>query len=373
MVCPTEAIISGDVDDPHSRISRLIETEQVEVRAPEQGTRPKLWYVGAQEAAIDPIQVAGGEAYLMSEVAPSQREKLRPLADEARAVAMADVAHPPPWGWRVSSYFLTKGIAAGAMMLAALLLVVGADEAALADVVPGLLALGGIAATGVFLVSDLEQPRRFHYLFTRPQWRSWLARGVQAINLAALVALLFTVAALFGWDGLRDALRWALVPAGALLASYTAFLFNQCEGRDLWQSPLLFPHTLANAVVAGAGALGIAGLAVAGPQQLEQALGWALLLGLATGALLIALDLFGLKHPTRQAERAARNLWRDLYARRFWLGGVLTGLAAPVALAVVFLAAGGTLLLALAGALALVGQWLYEDAWVRAGQSVPLS
>jgi Fe-S-cluster-containing dehydrogenase component/formate-dependent nitrite reductase membrane component NrfD len=373
VVCPTDAIMSGDLDDPHSKISRLIDTESVQVRAPEQGTRPKLWYVGADEAAIDPIQVAGGEAYLMSEVAPSQQEKLRPLADEARAVAMSDVAHPPPWGWRVSSYFLTKGVAAGAMMLAVLLLVVGAEGSALADLVPGLLALGGIAATGVFLVSDLKQPRRFHYLFTRPQWRSWLARGAQALNLAALVALLFTAAALFGWDGLRDALRWALVPAGALLASYTAFLFNQCEGRDLWQSPLLLPHTLANAVVAGAGALGIAALAVAGPQELEQALGWGLVLGLATGALLIALDLFALEHPTRQAERAARNLWRDLYARRFWLGGVLAGLVAPAALAVVFLAAGGTLLLALAGAFALVGQWLYEDAWVRAGQSVPLS
>ena len=30
-------------------------------------------------------------------------------------------------------------------------------------------------------------------------------------------------------------------------------------------------------------------------------------------------------------------------------------------------------LLALAGLLALVGLWFYEDAWVRAGQSVPLS
>jgi hypothetical protein len=29
--------------------------------------------------------------------------------------------------------------------------------------------------------------------------------------------------------------------------------------------------------------------------------------------------------------------------------------------------------LAVGGASALVGLWLYEDAWVRAGQSVPLS
>ena len=50
---------------------------------------------------------------------------------------ISDIAHPAPWGWRVSSYFLSKGIAAGAMMLAVLLLVVGAEGSALADVVPG--------------------------------------------------------------------------------------------------------------------------------------------------------------------------------------------------------------------------------------------
>lgn len=373
VVCPTDAIISGDMDDPDSEVSRLIDTEAVAVRAPEQGTQPKLFYVGAEEASIDPIQVAGGEAYLMSEVQDSQREKLAPLADEARATVMADVDHPPPWGWRVSSYFLTKGVAAGAMMLAALLLSLGAEGSALADVVPGALALAGIAATGGFLVSDLKQPRRFHYLFTKPQWRSWLTIGAQLINLAALVALAFTAASVLDLAGLRDALRFALVPAGILLASYTAFLFNQCEGRDLWQSPLLFPHTVVNALVAGASALGIAALFVSGPEELDRALGWTVTLGVGAGAILIALDLFGPGHPTRQADRAARNLWRDRFGRRFWIGGVAAGLAAPAALGMLFLATGAGALLALAGVLALVGQWLYEDAWVRAGQSVPLS
>jgi hypothetical protein len=80
-----------------------------------------------------------------------------------------------------------------------------------------------------------------------------------------------------------------------------------------------------------------------------------------------------LRKHTRQAERAARNLYRDRFARRFWIGGVLTGLILPTALAAAFLALGGNGLLAAAGACALVGLWCYEDAWVRAGQSVPLS
>ncbi len=190
--------------------------------------------------------------------------------------------------------------------------------------------------------------------------------------MAVLVTLLFTAAAVLGWDGLRDALRWAMVPAGALLAGYTAFLFNQCEGRDLWQSPLLLPHTIVNALVAGAGALGVAALLVEAPDRIVRALGWALLAGTLASAAIAALDVYG-RHPTQQADRAAKNLRRDLYARRFWLGGVLCGLVAPALLATAFLLTDQAAMLALGGALGLIGLWFYEDAWVRAGQSVPLS
>jgi formate-dependent nitrite reductase membrane component NrfD len=178
------------------------------------------------------------------------------------------------------------------------------------------------------------------------------------------VALAFTVAALARADGVRDVLGWAMVPSGALLAAYTALLFGQCEGRDLWQSRLLLPHTLVNAVVAGAGALGIATLFGA---EGAGTLRWALVAGGAASVALIALDTWG-SHATEQAERAARNLRRDRFARRF-----LAGLAGLLAGALLPLAGGDPALLAAAGALALIGLWLYEDAWVRAGQSVPLS
>lgn len=356
VVCPTNAIVSGDVDDPDSPVRKLIDVVPAQVRAPEQGTGPNVFYLGADEAALDPVAVGGGDAYLTTEVTASQREKLAPLTAEAEARAMTDVEHPTPWGWRVSSYFLTKGIAAGAMMIS--------GAFALAQEVAGALALVGIAATGAFLVADLKQPRRFHYLFTRPQWRSWLARGAQCINLAALVAFAFTLAALAGADGLRDVLGWVMVPTGALLAAYTAFLFGQCEGRDLWQSRLLLPHTLVNAVAAGAGAMAIATLFGADGAGTVR---WALGAGCAASLALIALDTWG-PHATRQAERAARNLRRDRFARRFFAGlaGLLAGALLP-------LAGADATLLAAAGVPALIGLWLYEDAWVRAGQSVPLS
>ena len=370
VVCPTGAIISGDRDDPESEVSRLLGTAPTTVRSPEQGTGPNVFYIGADSAALDPL-AAGGEAYLTVEMSHGQAEKLAPLSEDAPAVATMDVDHPPPWGWRVSSYFLTKGMAAGAMMLAVLLLALGDRGTALADVVPGALAVSGIALTGVFLVWDLKQPRRFYYLFTKPQWRSWLTRGAAVINVAALLSFAFLVASIADWQGVRDILSWALVPAGIMLAGYTAFLFHQLEGRDLWQSQLLFPHTIVNALLAGAAGLGLAAQVVDAPAPVVRALAWTILVGSVLSAGLVALDTFG-AHPTRQAERAALNLWRDRFARRFWVG-TSVGLALPAVLAAGFLTIGGSGLIAAAGACVLVGLWLYEDAWVRAGQSVPLS
>lgn len=371
VVCPTKAIISGDLDDPDSEVSRLIDTVPSRVRAPEQGTSPQVFYLGVHEAVLDPLAIAEGKEYL-SQITDSQREKLKPLKKGGgKATTVSDISHPAPWGWKVSSYFLTKGIAAGAMMLAVLLLIVGADGSALADVVPGFLALGGIGATGLFLIWDLKQPKRFFYLFTRPQWRSWLAIGAQVINVAALVATVFLAAALFDFDGLRDALRWAMVPAGAALAGYTAFLFNQCEGRDLWQSPLLLPHTIINALLAGAGALTVAALFFDAPADVEDALGWSLGLAAVLSGAIAVYDAYG-RHPTRQATQAAKNLRRELYATPFRLGVGLSAIVPAIA-AAAFLAGAPAGVLAAGGVLALVGLWLYEDAWVRAGQSVPLS
>jgi hypothetical protein len=67
---------------------------------------------------------------------------------------------------------------------------------------------------------------------------------------------------------------------------------------------------------------------------------------------------------------------RGRYAGRFWLGGIVLGLLLPIiGLAVSLAAEGGAgdALAALAGLSALLGLFAYEDAYVRAGQSVPLS
>lgn len=42
IVCPTQAIVTGDLDDPRGEIARLVATEPVQVRKPEQGPAPSF-------------------------------------------------------------------------------------------------------------------------------------------------------------------------------------------------------------------------------------------------------------------------------------------------------------------------------------------
>ncbi len=99
---------------------------------------------------------------------------------------------------------------------------------------------------------------------------------------------------------------------------------------------------------------------------------WVMLGGLVACGLLVAAEV--VSHGTAHVEAAVAAMIRGRYARRFWAGGVVLGLVLPGAAVAVALAAdSGAALPALAGLAAVVGMWFYEDSFVRAGQSVPLS
>jgi hypothetical protein len=73
------------------------------------------------------------------------------------------------------------------------------------------------------------------------------------------------------------------------------------------------------------------------------------------------------------ASLAARLIRRGAYRVTFWGGVVLGGVVLPMTLLIAGAAADSTVLSTLAALVALAGLWLWEDVWVKAGQSVPLS
>src|SRR5437763_12712759 len=54
VVCPTQAILAGDLDDPRSSVAQVSGRIALQVRKPEKGTRPKVFYIDADEAALSP-------------------------------------------------------------------------------------------------------------------------------------------------------------------------------------------------------------------------------------------------------------------------------------------------------------------------------
>jgi Fe-S-cluster-containing dehydrogenase component/formate-dependent nitrite reductase membrane component NrfD len=365
VVCPTQAIVVGPAGGSYA--AQIAAREPVAVRRPEKGTRPKLFYRGASQATLDPLAARrpSGDTFAWSEIQSGAGQVVpgHPGGGNSSAAALLsyDIGHRAPWDWRVSAYTWTKGVAAGAYLVAVLAALTGYlpwGSVLVRWVAPSVAAVF-LAATAALLIWDLEHPRRFGYILTRPQWRSWLVRG--GVILAGFAAVLgaYLLAGVLDSTGLRQAAAAAGMPLGAGAAVYTAYLFAQAKARDLWQNPLLPVHLLVQAGVAGAAALL---LAAAGWQpHAVGALAWVLAATCLAHLLLVAGEVT-VSHPTEHARLAAHAMVGGTFARVFWAGFGLAaaGIAAPVAGAWV-------------APLALAGLALHEHAYVQAGQCVPLA
>jgi Fe-S-cluster-containing dehydrogenase component len=239
VVCPTESIWMGDLDDPDSGIRKFLSITPVQTRTPEQKTGPNVFYVGASEAVLNPLAAPVDDTYIWAQPDPQRLENQDDFAVDPRTNARTtlNTAHPRPWGWRVWTYLWTKAIASGAVLTAAILLLLVEGPNALNGVVAPVLGALFASVTGVLLIWDLKRPDRFYYLFTKPNWTSWLALGSVVLLAFGAVISVWFLGYVFGADSLVEAMAWFGVPAAVMTAGYTAFLFGQAEGRDLWQSP----------------------------------------------------------------------------------------------------------------------------------------
>ncbi|MEV0087362.1 4Fe-4S dicluster domain-containing protein [Saccharopolyspora sp. NPDC050642] len=382
VVCPTHSIWVGDLDDPGSGIAKLVNENPVQVRAPEQNTGPNVFYLGADRAVLDPLAAPTGESYIWAQPDEHRREASKdlPVDPVSRARTTLNTAHPRPWGWRVTTYLWTKAFGAGALLVAALARFLGVDLGPLGTVVAPALGVVGVAATGVLLVWDLKQPKRFLYLLLKPNPTSWLVWGAVVLGVFAAIATAWLCTGVLAAAGvvgtstanaILDALAWAVVPAAALTAGYTGFLFGQAEGRDLWQSPLLFWHLMVQAVMVGAGAM-LPLSAFADPSGDAVALvARSLAISTVLHVVMLLLEYLG-RHPTRNSQAAAHMVTHGRYARLFWGGGVVPACVAAVAAATGWQGT-SVVLPVLAGVVVQGALLAYESVFVRAAQDVPLS
>ncbi|MEO5917999.1 MAG: 4Fe-4S dicluster domain-containing protein [Candidatus Limnocylindrales bacterium] len=67
VVCPTESLIFGDIENPASRAAQILASKPTTVRRPEQGTRPNAFYVGASAAILDPLAPVHEDRYMWAD------------------------------------------------------------------------------------------------------------------------------------------------------------------------------------------------------------------------------------------------------------------------------------------------------------------
>jgi Fe-S-cluster-containing dehydrogenase component/formate-dependent nitrite reductase membrane component NrfD len=371
-VCPTECRIFGDLDDPASEVAQIARREAISVRKPEKGTIPKVFYIAAEDSAIQPEIATRPFIYKEGQVL------LRPLgspeADPSRpgdARVDYDTPHAKAWGFDMAIYLLTKGIATGGMMVSVLLWLFETRTPLTLYGGPSISLAFLILTTGI-LIADLERPERFYYILTRPNFRSWMVWGTYFLTLQGVLTTLWIGAGWFGWHGMLRALWIPVIIASLLTTGYTGFLFAQGLARDLWQGPHATIDLVAQAIAEGTAVLMLAGL-------IPSTGGGAGLPWILAGALAVHLALIGFENllmpsPTRHHKLANAAILRGAFARLFWVGAV--GIVA-IAMVIAAIAGGDQSpmppVLAVAALLALGGTFAWEYIWVEAGQSVPLS
>ncbi|MCB0083868.1 MAG: polysulfide reductase NrfD, partial [Caldilineaceae bacterium] len=300
------------------------------------------------------------------------------MAEQMVQVAY-NAQHLIPWHWPVPAYLVTKAIGSGIFMVLALgwLLKIINFAPGMA-VLSGFLSLLFIGITTALLVLDLERPERFLKIITRPQWNSWLTRGAFILIGFSLLLGVWWILETAAYVGIgspdaaaafRPIAIWLGLPLAVGTAVYTAFLFGQAEGRDLWQSSLLPFHLLVQALMVGSGIVLLLDVIMPVSDGLNGFAFAVLAISLVVDLFVTLLGEFGMPHASDAAAKAAHAISNGRYRNLYWWGSIGLGHVVPL----ILLWLGHPALTAQAGIYAIIGLFLFEYAFVMAPQDVPNS
>ena len=197
---------------PARAIARLVASQQMAVRKPEQGTQPKLFYLGADEAALTPAHAGARRPVSLRRGEPHSRAG----RVQRRAGVGCAVGDDGDRSLAHGAHGLRRGASRAALGVEGLDVSLdqvdrggraahrghrddrrvvgrgtGGDSRRLDQ--PGLS-----RATPCSSDFDLKRPERFLYLLFKPNWRSWLVWGGWILIASGVLASLWLAA---GWDG----------------------------------------------------------------------------------------------------------------------------------------------------------------------------
>ncbi len=239
--CIAEAIQFGDLNDPESKVSRLVREKKSFRMHEELGTRPGIHYLYETPAV------------------PGRDPGPADCDDESLADAENPLVGPRQsfWDFRAAANFIFGGMGSGLAVIAGLLYV----TAGLTDWVLHVLfvASGALIATGLACVFfKIGRKARFLYALLRPQ-SSWMTREIYA------VAVFYPSLAFDLWRPNWGLHALVTLAALAFLVSQARILFAS-KGIPAWRAPLI-PWMLAmTGLFEGAGltAMAFAFLSISG-------------------------------------------------------------------------------------------------------------
>jgi formate-dependent nitrite reductase membrane component NrfD len=260
------------------------------------------------------------------------------------------------WGWEIPVYLFLGGMAAGVMILTALLQRRGGERSAAARWMPFLApALVSVGMVALFLdLSHKLYVWRFYLAFrwTSPMsWGAWILLVVYPVTiLQGLASIDDAQAASIGVQLLRldrsdrlaswtaAARKWALahaeglgtaaIAAGAGLGVYTGILLSTLGARALWGSALLGPLFLVSGLSTGAAVMMLFRVTDGERHLLAR---WDLA-AIGVELLLLALVIVGLATGGAASRSAAGLLLGGSFTAPFWVLVMTAGLAVPALL-----------------------------------------
>ncbi len=287
----------------------------------------------------------------------------------------------PYWHFPHALWFWAMGLGAGTFMVRHVFSL--ADTGTVLGLpLLDVLGLALVAISGLVLIVDLGRPERVLKALKRPD-RSWIARGAVADFVFLIVGAIYVLP---GWF---PGLPWTDAPflkanllaqimiavcflSASLIIAYPGMVLYESLSIRLWHSAMVPAQFIAHALASSVG-LTILVLAAGnrmGGSQTALALGFLVCLIATLG--ITHLYLIDRMHEHGPAARAGvQRLIRGAMARHFWTS-VLIGFGVPVVLTLVALAypAAGGMLLAVGGALSILGSLQFRYAQLRSGVKV---
>jgi phenylacetyl-CoA:acceptor oxidoreductase subunit 2 len=224
--CIADALHFGDLDDPESNVSTLLNQHKHFRMHEEISTAPGVYYL---------YERAGSSA------ADDDREQLpAPMTPSRIRARGVEPWHQKHWDWKAAGNFLTGGVGTGLFTTAAIAAVTVGSAAW-----PGLLAMALVGLGLLLVMMKIGRPLRAMFVLRQPQ-RSWMSRE-------AWVALAFFPVALAAVSTGISAL-WLAAAALALMFLFCqAMILREAKGIPVWREPRIVPLIVATGLTEGAG------------------------------------------------------------------------------------------------------------------------